>query len=169
MFKCCHSGSLGENLVFLASNHLFIFKSKKLHFSFTIPEYLFPIEIFCPRTFCQIKPSKNVEMVCEEGFVVVGFHTTHFYLNDVVLCECYTDTTHIRTFGYVFQNNYWTYILFISTNRFARAGYDTRSNLKRCYIGLNSEFSFSLTSYLTKAEEPSRPCYLPIAGVGWRE
>ena len=28
--------------------------------------------------------------------------------------------------------------------------------------GLNSEFSFSLTSCLTKAEEPSLPCYLPI-------
>ena len=30
--------------------------------------------------------------------------------------------------------------------------------------GLNSEFSFSLTSCLTKAEEPSLPYYLPIAG-----
>ena len=30
--------------------------------------------------------------------------------------------------------------------------------------GLNSEFSFSYTSCLTKAEEPSLPYYLPIAG-----
>ena len=30
--------------------------------------------------------------------------------------------------------------------------------------GLNSEFSFSKTSCLTKAEEPSLPYYLPIAG-----
>ena len=30
--------------------------------------------------------------------------------------------------------------------------------------GLNSEFSFSETSWLTKAEEPSQPYYLPIAG-----
>ena len=29
---------------------------------------------------------------------------------------------------------------------------------------MNSEFSFSLTSCLTKAEEPSLPYYLPIAG-----
>ncbi len=35
---------------------------------------------------------------------------------------------------------------------------------KRSFTGLNSEFSFSLTSCLTKAEEPSLPYYLPIAG-----
>ena len=30
--------------------------------------------------------------------------------------------------------------------------------------GLNLEFSFSYTSCLTKAKEPSLPYYLPIAG-----
>ena len=35
---------------------------------------------------------------------------------------------------------------------------------KRSLTGLNSEFSFSSTSYLTKDEEPSLPYYLPIAG-----
>ena len=35
---------------------------------------------------------------------------------------------------------------------------------KRSLTGLNSEFSFSLTSCLTKAEEPSLPYYLPISG-----
>ena len=35
---------------------------------------------------------------------------------------------------------------------------------KRSLAGLNSEFSFSKTSCLTKAEEPSLPYYLPIAG-----
>ena len=35
---------------------------------------------------------------------------------------------------------------------------------KRSLTGLNSEFSFSWTSCLTKAEEPSLPYYLPIAG-----
>ena len=35
---------------------------------------------------------------------------------------------------------------------------------KQRLTGLNSEFSFSLTSCLTKAEEPSLPYYLPIAG-----
>ena len=49
-------------------------------------------------------------------------------------------------------------------NPSARAGYDTRSIFKRCLTGLNSEFSFSYTSCLTKAEEPSLPNYLPIAG-----
>ena len=49
-------------------------------------------------------------------------------------------------------------------NPSARAGYDTRSIFKWSLTGLNSEFSFSLTSFLTKAEEPSLSCYLPIAG-----
>ena len=50
------------------------------------------------------------------------------------------------------------FILF--TNPSARA----RSFFKRSLTGLNSEFSFSETSCLTKAEEPSLPYYLPIAG-----
>ena len=40
----------------------------------------------------------------------------------------------------------------------------TRSVFKRSLTGFNSEFSFSLTSCLTKAEEPSLSYYLPIAG-----
>ena len=56
----------------------------------------------------------------------------------------------------------YTYIIF--TNPSARAGCDTRSIFKRSLAGLNSEFSFSQTSCLTKAEEPSLPYYLPIAG-----
>ena len=52
----------------------------------------------------------------------------------------------------------------IFTNPSARAGYDTRSVFKRSLTGLNSEYSFSYTSCLTKAEEPSLPYYLPIAG-----
>ena len=50
------------------------------------------------------------------------------------------------------------------TNPSARARYDTRSIFKRSLTGLNSEFSFSLTSCLTKAEEHSLSYYLPIAG-----
>ena len=49
-------------------------------------------------------------------------------------------------------------------NPSARVGYDTRSIFKRSLTGLNSEFSFSSTSCLTKAEEPSLPYYLHIAG-----
>ena len=50
------------------------------------------------------------------------------------------------------------------TNPSARAGYDTRSIFKRSLTGLNSEFSSSLASCLTKAEEPSLSYYLSIAG-----
>ena len=56
------------------------------------------------------------------------------------------------------------YIILYLPNPSARAGYDTRSIFKRSLTGLYSEFSFSYTSYLTKAEEPSLSYYLPIAG-----
>ena len=49
-------------------------------------------------------------------------------------------------------------------NPSARTEYDTMSVFKRSLTGLNSEFFFSWTSCLTKAEEPSLPYYLPIAG-----
>ena len=49
-------------------------------------------------------------------------------------------------------------------NPSVRARYDTRSIFKRSLAGLNSEFSFSETSCLTKAEEPSLSYYLPIDG-----
>ena len=58
--------------------------------------------------------------------------------------------------------NMASFIIF--TNPSARAGYDTRSSFKRSFTGLNSEFFFSSTSCLTKAEEPTLPYYLPIAG-----
>ena len=54
----------------------------------------------------------------------------------------------------------WPYL----PNLSARAGYDTRSIFKRSFPGLNSEFSFSLTSCLTTAEKIGLPYYLPIAG-----
>ena len=60
---------------------------------------------------------------------------------------------------------HWIYMyISIFTNPSAREGYDTRSIFKRSLTGLNSEFSFSLTSCHTQAEEPSLPNYLPIAG-----
>ena len=55
-------------------------------------------------------------------------------------------------------------VLILFTNPSARAGYDTMSFFKWILTGLNSEYSFSLTSCLTKAEELSLPYYLPIAG-----
>ena len=63
---------------------------------------------------------------------------------------------------FVLDRNIWYHFIF--TNTFARAGYDTRSIFKRSLTGLISEFSFSQTHCHTKAEEPSLPYYLPIAG-----
>ena len=73
-----------------------------------------------------------------------------------ILCKFLGLQTHLITF---IQTG-----VIIFTNASARAGYDTRSIFKRSLSGLNSEFSFSLTSCLTKAEEPSLSYYLPIAG-----
>ena len=62
--------------------------------------------------------------------------------------------------GYLQENEQ----LSIFTNPSARAWDLTRSIFKRSLTGLNSEFSFSLTRCLTKAEEISLPYYFPIAG-----
>ena len=58
---------------------------------------------------------------------------------------------------------FW-WLCYIFTNPFSQAGYDTRSIFKRSSTGLNSKFSFSLTTNLNMAEEPSLPYYLSIAG-----
>ena len=78
---------------------------------------------------------------------------------------------YLNVFGYCcylknqFKNKrYNNTPVYIFTNPSARAGYDSRSIFKRSLTSLNSEFSFSSTSFLTKAEEPSLPYYLPIAG-----
>ena len=55
-------------------------------------------------------------------------------------------------------------VVFISINPSAWAGYDTMSVFKWSLTGFNSEFSFSSTSCLTKAEELSLPYYFHIAG-----
>ena len=72
-----------------------------------------------------------------------------------------------QVFGNIFRGTFsdsFRQNLSIFTNTSVRAGYDTKSIFKRSFTGLNSEFSFSETSCLTKAEEPNIPYYLPIAG-----
>ena len=70
------------------------------------------------------------------------------------------------TYSKKYLKIFWIFknIFIIFTNPSARAGYDTRSIFKRSFTGLSSEFSFFETSCLTKAEEPSLPYYLPVAG-----
>ena len=63
-----------------------------------------------------------------------------------------------------FSKTMWSPVLVtIFTKPSARVGYYTRSIFKRSLTGFNSEFSFSWTSCLTKAKEPSLPDYLPIS------
>ena len=52
-------------------------------------------------------------------------------------------------------------LVILFTNPSARAGYDTRSFFTRGLTGLNSEFSFSYTSCLSKAEEIVCPTIYP--------
>ena len=54
----------------------------------------------------------------------------------------------------------WSYL----PNPSARVGYDTWSVFKRSLTSLNTEFFFSKTSCVPKAEEPSLSFYWPIAG-----
>ena len=79
------------------------------------------------------------------------------FTNDVVGCCNYS---FFSLFNVSLESWYWCYL----PNPSAREGYDTRSIFKRSLTGLNSEFFFSKTSCLTKAEEPSLSYYLPIAG-----
>ena len=62
------------------------------------------------------------------------------------------------------QKNKWgQWSEYVFTNPSVRAGCDTGSIFKLNLTGLNSEFSFSYTGYLTKTEEHSLSNYLPIA------
>ena len=70
---------------------------------------------------------------------------------------------HIHTHTHAYTPTPTPIYIYVFTNPSVRAGYD-RSIFKRSLMGLNSEFSFSQTSCLTKAEWPSLPYYLPIAG-----
>ena len=96
--------------------------------------------------------------------------TTFFFLSSKVLpLMSKPNATFVLFFFQMSLTNqmlYWFGQVLISylPNPSARAGYDTRSIFKRSLTGLSSEFSFSLTSCLTKAEEPSLSYYLPITG-----
>ena len=68
------------------------------------------------------------------------------------------------TFWQIYKSTQVHWLPYVCTNPSVWAGCDTRSIFKRSLTGLNSEFSFSSTSCLTKAEEPSLPYCLPIAG-----
>ena len=95
-------------------------------------------------------------------------------------CSCESDLRRLRfewiqqlsekdVPNFISRSRSYPVILFtygiLLTNPSARAGYDTMSIFKWSLTGLNSEFSFSSTSCLPKAEEHSLPYYLPIAGV----
>ena len=95
------------------------------------------------RFFCEVDLTKSITFFG----IISWFLSTHIILN-MFLREKMFCQQQILTF----------------TNPSARAGYDTRSIFKRSLTGLNSEFSFSSTSCLNRAEEPSLPYYLPIAG-----
>ena len=82
----------------------------------------------------------------------------HLYISTIIVnSQLYT---HIYTYTHASNP------LYVFTNSSAGAGYDTRSIFKWSLTGLNSEFVFSCTGCLTKAEELSLPYYSPH---NWRE
>ena len=98
-----------------------------------------------------ISPKANVMEQLE-------FELIHYY--DVVqhFSHC-TTRTPTKLMGGSLKCNFQGRLFFsfiIFTTPSARAGWDIMSIFKR---GLNSEFSFSQTSCLTKAEEISLPIY----------
>ena len=107
------------------------------------------------------------------GYVVVRWKNnprtseqivTRFFYCRVIVCVCERKIKETTTNLFFLQIPKVFICFLIFTNPSARAGYDTRSISKRSLTGLNSEFSFSSTSCLTKAEETNLPNYLPIAG-----
>ena len=66
---------------------------------------------------------------------------------------------HTHIYMYVYTIYIYIYALF--TNISAWAGYDTRSISKRSLTGLNSEFSFSKSNCLIKADKPVCPTIYP--------
>ena len=91
--------------------------------------------------------------------IILTITTATYLVERVILIECQSVLYHFIPCCLGTVN-----IIYIFTNPSALVGYDARSFLKLSLTGLNSEFSFSQTSCLTKAEEPSLSYYLPIAG-----
>ena len=87
----------------------------------------------------------------------------HSLIMSLIVSPVFTRSLYL-IFCCVLSSFWYDSFLYLFTNPSARAGYDTRSIFKWSLTGLNTEFSFSQTSCLTKAEEPSLPYYLSIAG-----
>ena len=103
-----------------------------------------------------VEKSKNRRKIYERITKDIPF--SYFFLNT---------HTHTHIYIYIYINmhlNTHNHNYIYLPNPSTRAGYDTRSIFKRSLTGLNSEFPYSSTSCLTKAEEPSPSYYLPIAG-----
>ena len=134
----------------------------------------------CGRTtlFCKVLLARFVENIPQHSWVVsIKFflQLVHQY-NSWNSCSVYVDITFdaptVQSENYFYKNGvYWWENLPSKENYDIHIYPSPRSgrkwhkvNFKRSLTGLNSEFSFSQTSCLTKAEEPSLPYYLPIAG-----
>ena len=111
----------------------------------------------------------HVFLFTATNFFLISFSGRHQLMNDVSTVSLKYSEVSINkncmpqcVIAFFFIK--YRQLLIIFTNPSARAGYDTRSIFKWSLTGLNSELSFSKTCCLTKAEESSLPCYLPIAG-----
>ena len=110
--------------------------------------------------FRYLRPDAPVFNIITVGMVTFRQSPCWYYPWADIILSISSDTQHLWTWWHFGEHTG----LIIFTNPSARAGYDTRSIFKWTLTGLNSEFSFSLTSCRTKVEKPSLPYYLPIAG-----
>ena len=83
----------------------------------------------------------------------------------VLWCINHCRLFNTKSFLYIYIKYVWLRSVGFYGISTARA----RSIFKRSLTGLNSEFSFSSTSCLTKAEEPSLSYYLPIKYHSWED
>ena len=104
--------------------------------------------------------------LCMCVYVRVCMCVGSFMCTRVCVRACKWDFTHVYVYVLAcvesFESNTKLTLSYLP-NPSARARYDTRPIFKRSLAGLNSELSFSETSCLPKAEEPSLLYYLPIA------
>ena len=102
---------------------------------------------------------KSISRASRRNFIKLLFCFPNFYENE----NCYilprNSSLCLNGFEYPECTHYHIYHPLRSGRIWHKVNF-----FKRSLTGLNSEFSFSETSCLTKAKEPSLPYYLPIAG-----
>ena len=114
--------------------------------------------------YCEVCRSRDYVVTTSSGLPSSRRWRVLYFVKVINICISFSSSDLVISCSVIFCLVTIGNGLSYSPNPSARAGYDSRSIFKQSLTGLNSEYSFSLTSCPTKAEEPSLPYYLPIAG-----